>query len=103
MVSYRAKLGPLIDSVKKELVRLSLNPVLAKDHSLTNDLYNPVACLLCCSYGVAIFDRAETTQMPNPNVVYELGMMHLLKRRCVILKHANISICFGFFTDCSAG
>jgi hypothetical protein len=90
MVSYRAKLEPLIDSVKKELVRLSLNPVLAKDRSLTNDLYNPVACLLCCSYGVAIFDRAETTQMHNPNVVYELGMMQLLKRRCVILKHAKL-------------
>jgi hypothetical protein len=90
MVSYRAKLEPLIDSVKEELVRLSLNPVLAKDHRLTNDLYNPVACLLCCSYGVAIFDRAETTQMHNPNVVYELGMMQLLKRRCVILKHAKL-------------
>jgi hypothetical protein len=90
MISYRAKLEPLIDSVKKQLVRLSLNPVLAKDHSLTNDLYNPVACLLCCSYGVAIFDRAETTQMHNPNVVYELGMMQLLKRRCVILKHTKL-------------
>jgi hypothetical protein len=90
MVSYRARLEPLIDGVKKELVKLHLNPVLAKDHGLTNDLYNPIACLLCCSYGVAIFDRAETAQMHNPNVVYELGMMQLLKRRCVILKHTNL-------------
>ncbi len=90
MVSYRAKLEPLIGSVKAELVRLHLNPVLARDYSLTNDLYNPIACLLCCSYGVAIFDRAETAQTHNPNVVYELGMMQLLKRPCVILKHAKL-------------
>jgi hypothetical protein len=73
-----------------ELVRLHLNPILARDYSLTNDLYNPIACLLCCSYGVAIFDRAETAQMHNPNVVYELGMMQLLKRPCVILKHTKL-------------
>jgi hypothetical protein len=90
MVSYRARLDPLIGCVKDQLVKLHLNPVLAKDHGLTNDLYNPIACLLCCSYGVAIFDRAETTQMHNPNVVYELGMMQLLKRRCVILKHTKL-------------
>src|SRR3989440_1786706 len=49
-----------------------------------------LACLLCCSYGVAIFDKAEATQTHNPNVVYELGMMQLLKRRCVILKHKKL-------------
>jgi hypothetical protein len=87
MVSYRAHLEPLINSVKRKLVNMGLNPVLAKDEALTNDLYNPIACLLCCNYGVAIFDRAEAAQTHNPNVVYELGMMHLLKRPCVILKH----------------
>jgi hypothetical protein len=90
MVAYRAKLEVLISAVKKKLLQLDLNPVLARDHQLTNDLYNPVAGLLCCSYGVAIFDRAETAQMHNPNVVYELGMMHLLKRPCVILKHSKL-------------
>lgn len=90
MVSYRANLNPLIEAVKAELVILGLNPVVAREHSLTNDLYNPIACLLCCSYGVAIFDRAQVTQTHNPNVVYELGMMQLLKRPCVILKHTSL-------------
>jgi hypothetical protein len=91
MVSYRKRLEPLIKAVKEKLlVGLELNPIVARDHALTNDLYNPIACLLCCNYGVAIFDRAETAQMHNPNVVYELGMMQLLKRRCVILKHRNL-------------
>ena len=90
MVSYRVKLAPLVKRVKKALSDLRLSPIVAKEHSLTDDLYNPIACLLCCSYGVAIFDRAETTQMHNPNVVYELGMMQLLKRPCVILKHKDL-------------
>ena len=90
MVAYRAALEPLITAVKEKLVQLKLNPVVAREHQLTNDLYNPIACLLCCSYGVAIFDRAEATQMHNPNVVYELSMMHFLKRPCVILKHAKL-------------
>lgn len=90
MVAYRAKLEPLIGSIKKKLEELHLNPVVARDHQLTNDLYNPVACLLCCSYGVAVFDRAQTAQTHNPNVVYELSMMHFLKRPCVILKHAKL-------------
>jgi hypothetical protein len=91
MVSYRRQVEPLVKAVKKKLTALHLNPILAKDHAITNDLYNPVACLLCCSYGVAIFDRAQTAQTHNPNVVYELGMMHLLKRPCVILKHHSLA------------
>ena len=28
--------------------------------------------------------------MHNPNVVYELSIMHFLKRPCVILKHSKL-------------
>ena len=87
MVSYAARLRSLIEAIKATLVELELNPVVARDHVITDDLNNPVACLLCCNYGVAIFDRPERNQKHNPNVVYELGMMQLLKKPCVILKH----------------
>lgn len=90
MVAYRRELAPIVARVETELRNLDLFPVLAKDHILTDDLYNPIACLLCCAYGVAIFGQAEAKQIHNPNVVYELGMMQLLKRRCVILKHAKL-------------
>lgn len=90
MVAYRKDLRPMITRLKKVLVRLKLNPVVAKDHALTDDLYNPIACLLCCNYGIAIFDEPEIQQIHNPNVVYELGMMQLLKRPCVILKHKSL-------------
>jgi hypothetical protein len=90
MVSYKRPLTPLLGRIKKALVELELDPIVAREHNITNDLYNPIACLLCCSYGVAIFDRADTRQMHNPNVVYELGMMDILKKPCVILKHKQL-------------
>ena len=90
MVSYRPELTPLVRRVKRTLIDLRLNPIVARDHPLTDDLNNPIACLLCCSYGVAIFDRPQLNQQHNPNVVYELGMMTLLKRPCIILKHRRL-------------
>jgi hypothetical protein len=91
MVAYRANLEPLIQDISTKLENLDLNPIVARDNPLTNDLYNPIACLLCCAWGVAIFGRAEPLQKHNANVVYELGMMQLLKRRCLILKHSSLN------------
>ncbi|HLG28597.1 MAG TPA: hypothetical protein VI387_00180, partial [Candidatus Brocadiales bacterium] len=65
-------------------------PVVAKDHKITDDLYNPIACLLCCRYGVAVFDSVSPMPQFNPNIAYELGMMHFLKRECLILKASSI-------------
>lgn len=90
MVRYRDRNKDVITAVKRELKKNRLNGILASDHNLTDDLYNPVACLLACSRGIAIFDKAERTQTFNPNVAYELGMMHLLGRQCLILKHESL-------------
>jgi hypothetical protein len=90
MVAYRPPLAALIADVRQALIDLGLNPVVARDHSLTDDLYNPLACLLCCRYGVAIFDKGESKQLHNANIVYELAMMQTLKRPCMILKHESV-------------
>lgn len=90
MIRYRDRNKPIIRSIKSALEARGLFGVLASEHSLTDDLYNPVACLLCCSRGIAVFDRAEQDQVFNPNVAYELGMLHLLGRQCLILKHKNL-------------
>lgn len=90
MVAYRPSLKKVIADVTASLIKLDLNPIVASDHNLTDDLYNPMACLLCCQYGVAIFDRGETQQLHNANIVYELAMMQTLKRQCVILKHRAV-------------
>ena len=90
MIRYRRRNDDLIKSIKTALEAGELFGVIASDHSITDDLYNPIACLLCCSRGIAVFDRAEQSQDFNPNVAYELGMLHLLGRRCLILKHQSL-------------
>lgn len=90
MVRYRDRNESLIRAIKSILSKNGHHGILASDHNLTDDLYNPIACLLCCSKGIVIFDEAETEEKFNPNVAYELGMLHLLGRSCLILKHQSL-------------
>ena len=90
MVRYRKKNEKLIKEVKSILSTNGHHGILASEHNLTDDLYNPIACLLCCSKGIAIFDKAGTDAIFNPDVAYELGMLHLLGRECLILKHHSL-------------
>ncbi len=62
----------------------------APDWNITNDVYNPLAVLYCCKYGIALFDQPEKGADYNPNVAYELGVMHNQRKKCLILKHRCI-------------
>jgi hypothetical protein len=90
MIRYRKNNNRLIDALKEELSKHGCNGIVASDHNLTKDLYNPVACLLACSKGIAVFDAPGKGPQFNPNVAYELGMLHLLGRECLILKHSTL-------------
>jgi len=92
MIRYRRRNEKVIASVKDTLQKHECYGVLAGEHSITDDLYNPIACLLCCAKGLAVFDKGEPGQKFNPNVAYELGMMHLLGRDCRILKHKSLQV-----------
>ena len=58
--------------------------------SITKNVFNPIAVLYCCKYGIAVLDEAEENQIYSPNVIYELGMMHCLERECLILKKDSL-------------
>lgn len=96
MIRYAEPSAQLLEKISAKISAIGdaggkkFFPVIAKDHSITDDLYNPIACLLCCRYGVAVFDAIEKQPVFNPNVAYELGMMHLLGRECLILKSTSI-------------
>ena len=92
MIRYRKRNDNLIKKLKGILLENGLRGILASENNLTGDLYNPIACLLCCSKGIAVFDKPEQDQVFNPNVAYELGIMHLLGRECIILKHKELNI-----------
>ena len=90
MIRYRERNKSLLKEIKSVLSDQGMSGILASEHNLTDDLYNAIACLLSCSKGIAIFDEAEVGQKFNPNVAYELGMLHLLGRSCLILKHQSL-------------
>lgn len=90
MIRYHQRNDTLLASLKRALAENRLTGILASEHNLTDDLYNPIACLLCCSKGIAVFDEPDVQQVFNPNVAYELGMMHLLGRNSLILKHKTL-------------
>jgi hypothetical protein len=92
MMRFRSTNQDLSDFIIETLKEAKLNGVRA-DHSdwnITNNVYNPVAVLYCCKYGIALFDEVETNQAYNANVIYELGMMHCLRRECLILKNDSL-------------
>ncbi len=90
MIRYRPINNELISELKALLSGQGLEGIVASDHKITDDMYNPVACLLCCSKAITVFDAGEIGQIFNPNVAYELGMFHLLGREIVILKHSSM-------------
>lgn len=90
MIRFRTRNDDVVRQIKKGLSSRGYRGVLASEHNVTDDLYNPIACLLCCARGIAVFDQPETGQEFNPNVAYELGMLHLLGRDCLILKHHGL-------------
>jgi len=90
MIRYRRRTEAIITRIKQALHAKGLFAVIASEHAITDDLYNPIACLLCCARGIAVFDTAERRETFNPNVAYELGMLHLLGRPCLILKHRQL-------------
>jgi class 3 adenylate cyclase len=92
MLRFREANRAISDFIIETLNAAGLNGVRADhpDWNLTNNIYNPVAVLYCCKYGLALFDEAEATQAYNSNVIYELGMMHCLGRECLILRNDSL-------------
>jgi hypothetical protein len=58
--------------------------------NITGNVYNPIAVLHCCKYGVALFDELEEHQAYSANVAYELGMMHQQQKHCLVLRHSSL-------------
>lgn len=92
MMKYREKNKPFSDFIKSELAKYGYNSVRADDPewNITNNVYNPIAVCYCCKFGIALFDEPEDGANYNPNVTYELGVMHNQGKKCLILKHSSL-------------
>jgi DNA-binding NarL/FixJ family response regulator len=92
MMKFRQSNRDLSEFIIETLNKHGLNGVRADQTSwsLTKNVYNPIAVLYCCKYGIALFDDADEDQAYSPNVAYELGIMHYQNKGCLILRHSSL-------------
>ena len=94
MMKFRKNNEAFYGFIKNELEKYGYNCVRADEPewNLTNNVYNPIAVLDCCKYGIALFDEPEEGANYNPNVAYELGIMQDQGKPCLILKHSALKV-----------
>ncbi len=92
MMKFRSSNKLIFNFIKNHLERNGFICVRAdqQEWNITNNVYNPIAVLNCCKYGIALFDEPEQNSNFSPNVAYELGMMHLQGKSCLILRHTML-------------
>src|ERR1019366_697949 len=92
MLKYRDSNCDLSTFIQETLATAGLKGVRADqpEWNITGNVYNPIAALYCCKYGIALFDEPEEHQAYSPNVAYELGMMHYQGKNCLILRHETL-------------
>ena len=94
MMKYREKNKSVFDLIQMVIESAGYNCVRADmpEWDLTHDdIYNPFAVLHCCKYGIALFDESERDYIYNTNVAIELAMMHMQDKRCLMLKHKDLT------------
>jgi len=92
MLKFRDSNRLLSDFIIQTLEGAGLRGVRAdsEDWDITGNVFNPLAVLYCCKFGIALFDEAEVGQAYSPNVCYELGIMHIQEKQCLILRHESL-------------
>lgn len=93
MMKFRTENELLYEFIRDTLIENGFNCVRADqaEWNITNNVYNPIATLYCCKYGIALFDKPEEKNEYSPNVAYELGIMHHQAKECLILRHTSLS------------
>ncbi|MFN0176453.1 MAG: hypothetical protein ACKVU0_17570 [Saprospiraceae bacterium] len=102
MMKFRPENEMLFELIRDNLMEYGFNCVRADqpEWNITRNVYNPIAALYCCRYGIALFDKPEEKNEYSPNVAYELGIMHHQLKECLILKHDSLTqIPFDFIKD----
>lgn len=98
MMKFRDSNKLIYSFIKKNLDIYGFNCVRADDDNwdITGNVYNPIAALYCCKYGIALFDKVDKVDKSekensfSPNVAYELGIMHHQLKDCLILRHYSL-------------
>ncbi len=94
MMKFRDSNRELGEYIVENLSTHGLRGVRAdnEEWNITKNVFNPIAVLYCCKYGIALFDEPEENQAYSANVAYELGMMHYQSKHCLLLRHKSLPV-----------
>jgi len=92
MMKFRESNQLVYKYIEEQLNKHGFNCVRAdqKEWDITKNIYNPLAVIYCCRYGIALFDEPEESNAFSPNVAYELSMMHMQGKNCLILRNKSL-------------
>lgn len=92
MMKFRKTNFRIYKFIKETLYENGFNCIRADEPevNITKNVYNPLAVIYICKYGIALFDDAEDGNIYSPNVSYELGMMQTQRKDCMILKKKSL-------------
>lgn len=87
MMKFRKQNELVHEFIAETLAAHNLTCVRADnpDWDITRNVYNPIAVLYGCKFGIALFDEPEPDNAFSANVAYELGMMHQQGKECLVL------------------
>lgn len=93
MMKFRPDNELIFELIRDTLNVYGFNCIRADqpEWNITRNSYNAIAVAYCCKYGIGLFDKPEEKNEFNPNVAYELGIMHHQQKECLILKHTSLT------------
>lgn len=92
MMKFRSENKHLYDLIEAAVVGAGFQCERADKKNITKDVYNPLAYLYTCKFGVALFDAnyADEVNQYSVNVAYELGMMQAQGKQCLVLRSKEL-------------
>ncbi len=81
----------IIDTIRETLDSYGMKALRADDKDYHEDLFsNVLTYIYGCSFGIAVFERIETSNF-NPNVSFEVGYMLALNKQVCLLKDGTLT------------
>jgi len=80
----------ITDTIKRTCADIGITVLRADDREFHSDLYwNIMTYCHGCALGIAVYERIETESF-NPNISYEVGYLHALRKPVCILKDKTL-------------
>lgn len=93
------ELQPILELMSEKLSKVGIEPIIAvKERAYGQDIFCTKICgkIIESRFCIVILDDTlrESTNIPNPNVYYEYGLMTALRKQIIPLQKDNLKLAF---------